>query len=115
MLKKYTKKELNNVVSGYVSKLKDKVSIDKAILYGSYAKGTATELSDLDLLIISRDLPENKLKGSNGYYLDTLVGDVDPTLEVIGVHPNALNHPVTKGFFEEIISTGKVVYSNGSV
>ena len=29
-----------------------KLTIEKAFLYGSYAKGTAHELSDVDLLII---------------------------------------------------------------
>ena len=103
MLEKYTTEKLNNTINYYISKLKDKVTIDKAILYGSYAKGTATELSDIDILIISKDLAEDKPKGMNGYYLDTLVGDVDPTLEVIGVHPNTLNHPVTKSFFVEFL------------
>ena len=114
MLEKFTTEKVNKVVSDYLSKLKDKVTIDRAILYGSYAKGSATELSDIDLLIVSKDLSVDKPKGMNGYYLDTLVGDVEPTLEVIGVHPNALNHPVTKSFFDEIINSGKVVYSNGS-
>lgn len=31
----------------------------KAILFGSFARGDFTELSDIDLLIISEELPEN--------------------------------------------------------
>ena len=109
MLELFTEEKLNTIVKDYLSKLEGKINIDKAILYGSYAKGMATELSDIDLLVISKDLPENKPKGSNGYYLDTLVGDFNPSLEVIGIHPNKLNDSITKSFFEEIITTGKVV------
>ncbi len=111
MLELFTEEKLNKIINDYLSKLDGKINIDKAILFGSYAAGTATELSDIDLLIISKDLPEDKLKGMNGYYLDTLVGDFNPSLEVIAIHPNKLNHSVTKGFFEEIIKTGKVIIS----
>ena len=31
------------------------IHIDKAILYGSYAKGSFTELSDIDLALVSED------------------------------------------------------------
>ncbi|MBI3590950.1 MAG: nucleotidyltransferase domain-containing protein [Candidatus Melainabacteria bacterium] len=109
MLEVFTDKKLNKIITDYLSKLEGKITIDKAILYGSYAKGTATELSDIDLLIISKDLPKDRLKGMNGYYLDTLVGEFNPSLEVIAIHPNKLNHPITKGFFEEIINTGKLI------
>ena len=114
MLEVFTEEKLNEIINDYLSRLDGKLNIDKVILFGSYAKGIATELSDIDLLIISKDLPENRLKGMNGYYLDTLVENFNPSLEVIAIHPNKLNHPVTKGFFEEIISTGKVIYSKDS-
>ena len=109
MLEIFTEEKLNDIIYAYLAKLKDKVSLDKVILFGSYAKGTATELSDIDVLIISSDLSEDKPKGMNGYYLDTLVGDFDPSLEVIGINPRKLKNPVEKGFFEEIINTGKVI------
>ena len=102
--------QLKNVVSGYLNKLSSSVSIDKAIVYGSYARGTATEWSDIDLFIISKDLPENRSKGLNGLYLDRIVKEFDLRLEVIGIHPSNLNDEITKGFFKEIIETGKVFY-----
>ncbi len=109
MLELFTQEKLNHIVKDYLSRLEGKINIDKAILYGSYAKGLATELSDIDLLVISKDLPEDRPKGANGYYLDTLVGNFNPSLEVIGIHPNKLNNSITKSFFEEIITTGRVV------
>ena len=101
--------KLNEILHHYLEKLRGKISIEKAILYGSYAKGYAQEHSDVDLLIISKDLQEKKTKGMNGLYLDRIVGDFDLRLEVIGIHPNKLNDSITKSFFEEIMTTGKII------
>lgn len=113
MVKIFNRDELKNIISDYLKKLEGKISIDRAILFGSYAKGSASELSDIDLLVISRELSEDQPKGANGYYLDTLVGEFNPSLEVIAVHPNKLNNSITKDFFDEIISTGQEIYVNG--
>lgn len=107
MLERFNEQKLNNIISEYLSKLKNKIYIDKVILFGSYVNGTATELSDIDLLIISKDLPENTPKGKNGFHLDKLVGEFNPSLEVIAINPKQLEDPIQKGFFEEIIKTGK--------
>ena len=109
----FTEQQVTKIINEYLSKLKGKINIDKAVLYGSYAKGCPREYSDIDLFIISGDLPEDKLKGSNGYYLNKLVGDFSLDLEVIAVNPGQLNNPIEKSFFDEIMTTGKVIYSNG--
>jgi len=103
--------KLKHIINSYIDKLKSSINLDKAILYGSYAKGTANEYSDIDLLIISKDLPEHRSKGLNGLYLDKIVKDFDLSLAVIGIHPNKLNDEITKSFFDEILKTGKVFYS----
>ena len=54
MAKIFTHEQVDQTIKDYLSKLKGKIKIDKVILFGSYAKGTATELSDVDLLIISK-------------------------------------------------------------
>ena len=104
-----TQKQLNDLINDYLSKLKGKIFVDQVILYGSYAKGNAHEWSDIDLYIVSKDLPENELKGSNGYYLDCLVKQFDSRLEVIGINPKQLEHPIEKSFFEEVKSIGKII------
>lgn len=83
MVKKFTQDELNKVINNYLTALNGKITVQRAILFGSYAKGLAHDYSDIDLLIISDELPKNRLKTSNGYFLDQLVGDVDLSLEVI--------------------------------
>lgn len=112
MAKVFSKEQLNKIINDYISGLKDRIRVDKAILYGSYAKGNANELSDIDLLIISEDLSNNTPKGKNGYLLDKMVGDFNTDLEVIAINPSQLNNPIEKDFFEEILRTGYVMYPN---
>ena len=44
---------INDVVVQYVADVRRALPIDKAVLYGSYAKGTATEQSDIDVCFFS--------------------------------------------------------------
>ena len=45
--------EINNIINDYISDIQKYIKVDKAILYGSYAKGTNHEYSDLDIAIFS--------------------------------------------------------------
>lgn len=45
---------INRTVSSYVADVKSAMQIDRAFLYGSYAKGTATDQSDIDVCFFSR-------------------------------------------------------------
>lgn len=109
MAKRLTNEELTITLSKYISALEKKITINQALLFGSYAKGHAHEWSDIDLLIISPALPENNPKGANGFFLDQLVGfeNVPAELEVIGIHPNKLSQRSTKPFYDEIFRTAK--------
>jgi uncharacterized protein len=109
MAKKLTNRELEEVLESFLNSLRNKIEIQDSFLFGSYAKGTANENSDIDLLIISPDLPLNKPKGANGFYLAKLAGieNVYPGLEIIGVHPDKLSAPLTKFFFDEVLETAK--------
>jgi predicted nucleotidyltransferase len=40
---------INRIARSYADDVRREMLIDKAILFGSYAKGTATELSDVDV------------------------------------------------------------------
>jgi predicted nucleotidyltransferase len=44
---------INRTVTSYVADVKSAMPIDRAFLYGSYAKGTATEQSDIDVCFFS--------------------------------------------------------------
>ncbi|MDD5309638.1 MAG: nucleotidyltransferase domain-containing protein [Deltaproteobacteria bacterium] len=61
----------------------------EVILYGSYAKGEATPLSDIDLIIVSDDLSRwpaiERLE-----MLSRLAACVDAPLEVLGYTPDEI-------------------------
>lgn len=48
-------KQIKPEIDRYLNKITTKIKIDKAILFGSYAKGIAKKDSDVDLIVISKD------------------------------------------------------------
>ncbi len=97
------------MLDNFLQEVEKHFAIDKAILYGSYAKGTATELSDVDLLIVSKDLPSRSTKGMNGYRIKSKLTNLYPSIELIASHPDGLNSQVTQDFYKEVFSTGRAL------
>lgn len=55
----FTRKTLNEKINSFLSELENNnFRVDKAILYGSYAKGHPHEDSDIDLAIWLSEFPE---------------------------------------------------------
>ena len=55
-------KQIIDIVKAYVSALnKSGISVQKAFLYGSYARGEATEDSDIDIMLISSIFDKNDM------------------------------------------------------
>jgi predicted nucleotidyltransferase len=96
---------MNDVISGYVADVRDAIPIDRAFLYGSYAKGTATEHSDIDLCFFS-DSFENQSHYDVTYQLFRLTRkykgiDIEPqgfpTSDLYNDNP----------FVKEVLRTGR--------
>ena len=49
----YDYETINKTINNYVADVKNAVSIDRVFLFGSHAKGTATEHSDIDVCFFS--------------------------------------------------------------
>jgi len=47
--------EMNRKVRSFAEDVKKVMPVDKAVLFGSYAKGYATELSDVDICFFLKD------------------------------------------------------------
>lgn len=90
-IKKILKEILNNT------------EVDKAILFGSYAKNTPTKYSDIDILIDSN----GKVKGLKFYAIvDIIKEKFDKDVDVIEKSEIDRNSKIDK----EIHKTGVVVY-----
>jgi predicted nucleotidyltransferase len=79
--------------------------VQKIILYGSYAKGTAREYSDIDVAVIV-DKIDDILESE--YKLYELRRDIDEMIEPLIFEANGDD---LSGFLEEIQKTGEVIYS----
>lgn len=100
-----TEVEVRSIIEQYVNYIVKKMKVRKVILFGSYAKGTATEDSDIDIAIESPDFDNNYLEAWQKLNKYIWRSGVDPILE-----PRPL-HPAMKDFFlEEILKTGIIVY-----
>jgi uncharacterized protein len=60
--------ERRAIIQGMVQKIVDHCDPVQVILFGSHARGTADEQSDVDLLVVLREAPANKLDASIGLY-----------------------------------------------
>jgi len=82
---------------------------EKIILFGSYASGTATESSDIDLLVISRSTLSRREREVR--LTRRLFGSGVP-YDLFVLTPEDLDERLRrKGpFIREILSTGQVVY-----
>jgi len=100
-------KTLDNSVKNYVEDVKSVIPVDKAILFGSYAKGTATEHSDIDLCFFS-DSFENQDP------IDVLKTLFRMTWKYKGIDIEPHAYPTSElendnPFIKEILRTGKEI------
>ena len=96
--------ETIGIINKFVESVKmDNIDIFKVILFGSYAKGSNNEHSDIDLAIISPDFKE----GYSLEYVSKLLSKAAKRKADIQTMPFSVeeyNNPI--GLIEEIINTG---------
>ena len=102
--------EIQRIVNEYRGELKKhNIRITKAILYGSYAKGTPKPYSDIDLVVISPDLARfAPLKRQE--LLAQWTMNIDAPLEVIGYTPQEFKKAASTIFGQIIRKTGKLLH-----
>ncbi len=60
---------------------KEGITVDKVILYGSYAKGKERPDSDIDVAVVSRDFGKDRTE--EGMLLFRIAGEIDVRLEPV--------------------------------
>lgn len=99
-------------INKYIEALKEVISVDKVVLYGSWANGTPHEFSDIDLAIFSPDFGKSKLKEMQ--LLSKVAWDVNESIEAIPYSSEKLNTIDPATFVHEILRTGLTVYDKTS-
>ena len=80
MIKKHTiNKEIMKIVQKYVERVKKKYEVHAVYLFGSYAKGTQREDSDIDIAVITDDIKTDKF--DEEVNLMQLRNDIDYRIE----------------------------------
>ncbi len=94
---------IQKIIEDFISKIGNQISVKKAILFGSYAKGNFTEESDIDIAIFSdyfEKIPD--IEGFRFLFLQAMDYGVD-------IQPQAFtvkDYEEPMGIVEEIIKTG---------
>ena len=102
MVERAINKEILNSINKFIKEIKKHYNITTIILFGSYAKGTENEDSDIDIAVISDDFEDIYECMAN---LMWMTWDIDARIEP---------HPIKKKdfdeesdyFIKEVINTG---------
>lgn len=92
-----------NTISKYLSKISLEIPVKKAILFGSYAKGTYDEESDIDLAIFS-DHFESMLRVEGTTYLLVKAQEFEEDIEAVAFTGKEYDDRL--GIVDEILTTG---------
>lgn len=102
MVEKTINKDILNSINDFIEEIKKYYNVAAIILFGSYAKGTENENSDIDIAVISDDFEDIYECMAN---LMGMTWDIDARIEP---------HPIKKKdfdeasdyFIKEVIDTG---------
>lgn len=96
---------VNQVIYDYISDVKKVFPIDKSYLYGSYAKGTANEDSDIDICFFSSSFNGKKSVDISFELLRLARKYSDYDIEPRGFPTSAIDEE--NPFIKEILRTGR--------
>ena len=102
MIKRTIDSTIMNLIKKYIKKISQYYKIEAVILFGSYAKGTENEDSDIDIAIISSDFNDIIEDGAK---LIGLTWKIDTRIEP---HPILSEDykKVSNPFVREVVDTG---------
>ena len=97
-------KEIIKIAKLYAKKVKARYPVKMVVLYGSHARGTANELSDIDIAVVVDKVTGDYLKISADLF--NMVRDVS-----IRIEPVLLSRANDRsGFLESVLKQGKIIY-----
>lgn len=105
-----TDTDIRRIVHNFVSALEPNVTVDRVILYGSYARDEPHEWSDIDLAIISPDFARLRRPLRQALLGRALTGNTN-MIEALGYSVAEYNNAERQTFLGEIKRTGKVIYT----
>ena len=100
------KKQALKIIRKYVRRLRQEgISVDRVILYGSFAAGKERRDSDIDVAIVSREFGKDRVE--EGIALYRIAGKVDARLEPVPISVEAYEHDTWIPLIYEIKAKGQ--------
>lgn len=99
---------LGAIVSQFAEALERRVRVDQIILFGSRARGDATEDSDIDLLVVSPDFGGSVL--ADMILLRECLPPHDVDVDTLARNPQQIAAAEPDSFLATALEEGKVVY-----
>jgi len=100
---------IKNIKDEIIEKLKP-LNPDKVILFGSYAYGTPTQDSDIDLFLVKNDKKDKHYEAKAMMQLRTLTQKYNVGFDILSTTSDAL-HSANDHFYKiDILKNGKVLY-----
>lgn len=107
MVKK-TPAKINKIIKDYIDIIREDLPVSKVVLFGSHAKGTAKQGSDVDIAIVSNKFGKNPRK--EGQYLFRRLWKVkNSSIDPVGYSPKDFASPNPSPLLHEIRKYGKEV------
>lgn len=99
------KKSVIKVVNKFARALMARgITIDKIVLYGSYAKGKQRPDSDIDIAVVSRDFGKDRIE--EGMLLFRIAGEIDPRIEPVPISVKSYKNDTWVPLIYEIRTKG---------
>ena len=100
------KAKIDQTVKTFAARVKTKFNPEKILLFGSYAKGSATEYSDIDILVIASSFEHLPFKERLDE-LHRLALDLEPDVNAFGFTPEEVKKQNYVTTLRDALSTGK--------
>ena len=113
-MKKKSDLELKALTDKVVNAVTSNFKVDEIILFGSYARGTANDLSDVDIAVVCPELKEGQAMFKNVLSISRKSGLCEPYLQLLAFPSRTYYNEesyIDPDFIREIKRTGKVLFS----
>lgn len=102
------KKNIKYSIKKYIHTLRsNQIKVKKVILFGSYARGTNSENSDIDIAIITDKFANDRIE-ENQLLLKRTIG-IDTRIEAMAFTPEEYKNDFNSPILYEIRKHGKVI------
>jgi predicted nucleotidyltransferase len=98
--------QIDEIIKGFIERLRQEIPIKEIILFGSYAHGKPKKYSDIDLAIISNWF-EGRPKIENMQYLSRIAANYNSLIEALPFTEKEYMNLDKRSFLASIVKAGR--------